>query len=202
MALKGFSTRQAIIQQIIEHVHLHGFSETSMNDIIGITGVKKGNLYFHFKSKEELILEALKEAHRKYQEYLSFHAEKAAQPLLKIEAMLDAVCAYHKKRKFKGGCIFGNTALEMADKNSAYRKFIRDVFEQWSNWIAAQIKEAKTKGLLHVHTPVKDLSRNILSMLEGGILLSKVTKNPDDLEAAIRGIKELLEHYKTTERSA
>lgn len=197
MVSKGTVTKQTIINRIIEHIHLNGFSETSLSDIIAITGVKKGNLYFHFKNKEELILEALKEAHRHYQEYLAAYTAKVSEPLQKIDAMLDAVYTYHKKRKFRGGCIFGNIALEMADKNIAYRGFIHDVFQQWIDWTATQLEVAVTNGQLLASTPVQELSHHIIAALEGGLLLSKVTKNPDDLNAAIRGIKELLHYYKT-----
>ncbi|MEW6527529.1 MAG: TetR/AcrR family transcriptional regulator [Spirochaetota bacterium] len=201
MATKGVSTKQTIINHIIEHVHLNGFFETSLSDIIAITGVKKGNLYFHFKNKEELILEVLKEAHRQYQEYLASYTEKVSDPLQKIETMLDAVSSYHRKRKFKGGCIFGNIAMEMSDKNTDYRGFIHDVFQQWINWTATQLKTAVDNGQLSASTPVQELSHHIIAALEGGILLSKVTKNPDDLNAAIRGLKELLHYYKINKGS-
>lgn len=197
MNTKGAVTKQAIINRIIEHVHLYGFSETSLNDIIALTGVKKGNLYFHFKNKEALILEALKEAHRQYQEYLLQYTIQASDPVAKIEAMLDAVVAYHTKRKFQGGCIFGNTALEMSDKNAQYREFMGRVFSQWIQWVSAQINAAIKEGTLSHNTPVQELSHHIIAALEGGILLSKVTKNPFDLDCAVYGIKELLNKYKS-----
>jgi TetR/AcrR family transcriptional repressor of nem operon len=195
MATKGVLTKQTIINRIIEHVHINGFFETSLSDIMAITGVKKGNLYFHFKNKEELILEALKEAHRQYHEYLASYTAKVSDPVQKINAMLDAVSAYHGKRKFKGGCIFGNTALEMAEKNTAYQSFINDVFQQWIHWIATQLKTAVDSGQLSASTPVEELSHHIVAALEGGILLSKVTKKSEDLRCAIHMIKELLKNY-------
>lgn len=196
MQSKGMLTKQSIIQRIIEHIHLNGFCQTSMNDIIAITGIKKGNLYFHFKNKEELILEALKEAHRQYQEYLATYTSKVSDPLQKIDAMLDAVLSYHKKRKFKGGCIFGNTALEMADKKQAYREFINNVFTQWIEWVETQLEAAVAEGKLSTNTPVQELSHHIIATLEGGILLSKVTKKPDDLVYAVKCIQKLIEWYK------
>ncbi len=195
MTEKGIKTKQLILNSIIEHVHLCGVNETSMGDIIAISGVKKGNLYFYFKNKEELILETLKEAHRRYQEYLSQNTAHVSDPLEKIEAMINAVVDYHTRRKFKGGCIFGNTALEMADKSSKYRAFIHDVFSQWIAWIRTHLETAITMGLMEHSTPVQELSVHIIAALEGGIMLSKVTKNADALNAAVRGIHELLRHY-------
>ena len=192
---KGNLTKQAIIERIIEKVHVHGFSQTSLNDIIALTGVKKGNLYFHFQSKEELILQAIKEAHRQYQEYLTQCTSKVPGPLEKIEAMLDAVVAYHTRRKFKGGCIFGNTALEMSDKSRIFQRLIQTVFLGWIDWIAKHLDQAVKEGALSEKTPVKELSHHIIAALEGGIMLSKVTKKPDELEHTVRIVRELLHCY-------
>jgi len=196
MQSKGTVTKQIIIENIIEHIHLHGFAQTSMNDIIALTGVKKGNLYFHFKSKEELILQALKEAQRQYQEYLDKHTRRVSHPISKIEAMLDAVFEYHSKRKFIGGCIFGNTATEMADKHPEFREFINTVFKQWIQWIENQLEEGIAMGILKNETPVQELSHHIIAALEGGILLAKVSKDKKDLYHAIQCIKTLLNYYK------
>ncbi len=62
--------------------------------------------------------------------------------------MLDCCITYHAQRTFLGGCIFGNTAVEMADKNPAFKQFIADVFHQWTQWIATQLDTAKEQGLL------------------------------------------------------
>lgn len=202
MQSKGTVTKQLIIENIVEHIHLYGFTQTSMNDIIALTGVKKGNLYFHFKSKEELILQALKEAHSQYQEYLDKHTKSVSDPISKIEAMLDAVFKYHSKRNFTGGCIFGNTAAEMADKHPEFREFINSVFKQWTQWIENQLREGIRVGIIQKDTPVQELSHHIIAALEGGILLAKASKNKQDLHYAIQCIKTLLNYYKsdTTKR--
>lgn len=194
---KGMQTKQAVIERIIEHIHLYGFSNTSLQDIIALSGVKKGNLYFHFKNKEALILEALQSAFNNHQQYIEKHTSQYSDPIKKIFAMLDAVFAYHEQRTFLGGCIFGNTALEMADKNPAFKQFIADVFHQWTQWIAAQLDTAKEQGLLASHTPAQELSHTIVAALEGGIMLSKVSKNASELNAVMTTIKNVLQLYAT-----
>ena len=68
---KGSETKEKIVQRALELFHEKGFNLTSMNDIVEITGVKKGNLYFHYNSKEELAVEVLKEALRGYDRFIS-----------------------------------------------------------------------------------------------------------------------------------
>ncbi|HOE20475.1 MAG: TetR/AcrR family transcriptional regulator [Spirochaetes bacterium] len=194
---KGIQTKQAVIERITEHIHCYGFSNTSLHDIIAISGVKKGNLYFHFKNKEALVLEVLQSAFNNHQQYIAKHTSLYSNPIQKIFAMLDAVFTYHAQRTFLGGCIFGNTAVEMADKNPAFKQFIADVFHQWTQWIATQLDTAKEQGLLASRTPTQELSHTIVAALEGGIMLAKVSKNASELSAVMTTIKNVIQLYAT-----
>jgi AcrR family transcriptional regulator len=88
---KGIQTKQAVIERITEHIHCYGFSNTSLHDIIAISGVKKGNLYFHFKNKEALVLEVLQSAFNNHQQYIAKHTSLYSNPIQKILPCLIAV---------------------------------------------------------------------------------------------------------------
>ena len=48
------STREHILDAAGRLIHLRGFHNTSVDDILRESGVGKGNLYYYFKSKDEL----------------------------------------------------------------------------------------------------------------------------------------------------
>ncbi len=48
-------TREAILMAAIKLLGEKGFANVSMNDIVRESGVSKGGLYWHFKSKDEII---------------------------------------------------------------------------------------------------------------------------------------------------
>jgi AcrR family transcriptional regulator len=50
---KGEKTRAGVLEAARRLINQKGFRSTSINDIIQTTGVKKGNPYFHFGSREE-----------------------------------------------------------------------------------------------------------------------------------------------------
>ncbi|WP_324825823.1 TetR/AcrR family transcriptional regulator [Sinanaerobacter sp. ZZT-01] len=66
--------RNEILDAADELFGKKGFDGTSTNDILDIVGIARGTLYYHFKSKEE-ILDALIE---RYNEQLIKNAKKAA----------------------------------------------------------------------------------------------------------------------------
>ncbi len=99
---KGLKTRSRVLAVATELINQRGFCNTSVNDIIEATGVKKGNLYFHFAGKEELGLAVLEQAHREFMEFLS-KSLKGETPRERLSNLLDAIFDKHKKNKFVGG---------------------------------------------------------------------------------------------------
>ncbi|WP_342774694.1 helix-turn-helix domain-containing protein [Paenibacillus dokdonensis] len=61
---KGDRTREHIIMKSAEIFNQRGYAGTSLNDIIADTGIKKGGIYRHFASKDEIALEAYNYAAR------------------------------------------------------------------------------------------------------------------------------------------
>jgi AcrR family transcriptional regulator len=48
--------RDQILNAALSLFARQGFAHTSMNDIVRESGVSKGGVYWHFKSKDELVL--------------------------------------------------------------------------------------------------------------------------------------------------
>src|ERR1044071_5595813 len=48
------STREALLKAATRLIHVQGYQNTSLDDVLRESGVGKGNFYYHFKSKEDL----------------------------------------------------------------------------------------------------------------------------------------------------
>ena len=48
------TTKEQILDAAGKLIHVRGFKNTSVDDILKETGVGKGNFYYYFKSKDEL----------------------------------------------------------------------------------------------------------------------------------------------------
>ncbi len=62
MITKGERTREKILQDAAEVYQRKGFAATSISDLLVVTGVTKGSLYFHFPGKDEIGLAVLNRA--------------------------------------------------------------------------------------------------------------------------------------------
>lgn len=192
MPTKGQETRNHILKESRRLFTLKGFHNTSINEIITVTGVKKGNLYYHFPSKEELGLAVLVGAKDEFFKIFddSLVGDNSA---LKIINSCNFIMAMMQQTNFVGGCLFGNTALEMIDSNPRFGMIIQEVFSHWTGRIEHELINATKSGLLNNPVPPDALATAIVAILEGGIMLSRVYKNKNALEDCILSIHTLIE---------
>jgi len=188
---KGEKTRDHILKTTRKILVAQGFHNTSISAVIEATGVKKGNLYYHFASKEDLGLAVLEDAK---DEFFSFLAKALAgrDPIEKIINSCEAIFAEQKKNNFVGGCLFGNTALEMTDSNEKFSEVIQEVFSHWTGLLAEYLDEARTASLLPPATQPQLLAKTVVATLEGAIMMSRVSKDKKDLDDFLTAITGLL----------
>ena len=70
MSTKGELTRSKILANAGQVFQDKGILATTVTDLLNATGTTKGNLYFHFSSKEDIGLEVLKKAHTAFNSFL------------------------------------------------------------------------------------------------------------------------------------
>lgn len=188
---KGIRTRERVLAGATEIFHRQGFSGTSIHDLIRETGVKKGNLYHYFSSKEEMGLEVLSRARNDFFGFL----EKSLQgdrPSVQLANHFAAIVRYHESRNLVGGCIFGNTALEMSDRNETYRDVIHSVFEEWRRRIRDVLASAVRSGEVREDLDPDAMARHIVATVEGGIMVARASRNPADLKDCLAVLAGLL----------
>ncbi len=188
---RGEATRARVIETARWLVNKKGFSNTSINDIIQATGVKKGNLYFHFPSKEELGLAILEDAAAEFYEFLR-QSLRGKWPLDRLASFFDAVLEKHRRTNFVGGCIFGNTALEMSDSNPKFASIIKGVFRRWIDMIEEVLIEARQAGELPPEISPDLLAKHIVASIEGGIMMARLTKEEKDLRDCLDSLRHFL----------
>jgi TetR/AcrR family transcriptional repressor of nem operon len=189
--LKGVDTRNRILKNTRKLIIEKGFNNTSISDIIETTGVKKGNLYYYFASKNDLGLAVLKDAEREFFDLLSasFTGQRSLE---KVWNSCDVILRGQQKANFVGGCLFGNTALEMSDCNEEYAEIIKEVFRKWTALLADHLREAGSEGDLDKDLSPEALAKMIVAVIEGGIMMARVSKRTADLEDCLGTLQAIL----------
>jgi TetR/AcrR family transcriptional repressor of nem operon len=193
------STRDQLLLQASLLFRERGFHATSVGDVLDRAGVQKGSLYHHFPSKEDLAHAVID----RWVEHLRTHvldrlnASDGRTPLDRIEATLDEFLAEQEAAHCRGGCPFGNLALEMADVHEGFRARLVDTFCRMADAFAAQIARAQADGAVRSDADPHSLGCFLVAAVEGGILLAKVHRSPAPLAAALRCAKAHIESLRT-----
>ncbi len=192
---RGEKTRRRIVGHATLLMYEKGYARTTIDDVIAAAGVTKGSFYFHFASKEELgyaVIEAASE-HILYR-LRGFLDRPDLSPRQRIEAMLREIQGIVEAADCSRGCIIGNLALETSHSNPGFRERIARAFREWSELIAHELEAMKAAGEL---PPVFDPAAYAdfaVSALEGGIMISKVTRDPAPMRNSVKFILRLFEN--------
>lgn len=188
---KGQETRSHILKESRMLFTLRGFKNSSISAIIAATGVKKGNLYYHFSSKEELGLAVLLDARDEF--YTVLHSSlQGDDPVQRVLHSCQVIMELMQQSNFVGGCLFGNTALEMTDMSSKFGQIIKEIFSHWIKLIQDELSSIDGDKPLQSSLSAETLAISIVAILEGGIMLSRVYLDKKNLEVCIHTTKELL----------
>lgn len=96
----GESRREALLDAAAEMFAAKGYDGTSIRDIAGAVGMLPGSLYYHFKSKEELLIAVYRKGVARFEAAIDEAlASTGADPWQAIEA----ACAAHLSILLDGG---------------------------------------------------------------------------------------------------
>ncbi len=196
---KGARTRQRIVGHATLLMYANGYARTSIEDVIRAAGITKGSFYFHFSSKEDLGLAVIENASA----YILGRLKEALEsPGLssweRLETMLGEIQRIVEAADCTRGCILGNLALETSHDHPAFREAIAAAFREWWELIASHLEGMREEGELPAGFDCRAYAQFAVSAMEGGIMMSKVTRDPEPMRTAVRLVLQQLEK----ERSA
>lgn len=176
MKTKGEITREKILETARGLFNTKGFNATTIGDLVAATGMQKGSLYFHFTGKDAIAREVLSEATDEFMEFLS-RSLGGDDPGAGLDRFLRAALDKHLATGFVGGCIFGNTALEMTDFDPEFAGMIDRVFDEWISRVASVVAGAQKRGQIRTDINDEALAKHIIATIEGGIMMSRLKKD-------------------------
>jgi len=188
---EGGATRERLLDEATKLANERGFRATSLNDLLTAAGVKKGSLYYHFPGKDDLGLAVLERAKARFLATLD-EVLTAPAPAEGLGQFLAFVLEKHRSKRFVGGCLFGNTALEMSDANGRYADCVGELFRQWTGRVAEVIRAGQEAGQFRADVPAENLAQMVVSTVEGGIMMSRLQKDEGPLKACLDGLKTFL----------
>jgi len=164
------SMRDLIVAKSIGLFLRTSYKATSIRHITDALGITKGAFYWHFKSKDELLLTIIHKCQNEFLERLYAHMEAFDGTFMK------KFREYHKyineyAREHSELCVlFVTLAAEMAGSRTMAERRIKRVQEQYRSFIESLLALGKGEGLFEADYDVT-LNAHIIIAVHSGILL-------------------------------
>ena len=170
----------------------HGHKASSLDKIANDAGQSKGALFHYFRNKKDITSQVIqKYAHEHLMGRMQNHFAMTANTK---EALLSWGMEFYQsyaESGFKGGCLLGNMALELADTDEAVRQEMAGLFLEWENQLAGYFKDEARQG--EVLMEPRQFARIIIATLQGFTLTVKVHKDKNRAAREFQAYAEMVE---------
>lgn len=130
-------TRNSIIEAADRLFYQQGYEHTSFTSISDSVGISRGNFYYHFKSKDEILDAVIDLRVEKTQQMLLKWEVDFSDPIKRIECFIDMLIA-NQTLIIKYGCPVGTLCVELAKLGHASQDRANELFMLFRNWLAQQ----------------------------------------------------------------
>lgn len=190
MATKGEQTREHILATAEELILQWGYSGTSIERIIGESGITKGGFFYHFDGKNDLakhlILRYLEQDAVFFNGLLERSRSLTEDPLQQLliflkllaEAMADLPGSHP-------GCLVASFTYESHQFDAQVRRLNAEGILSWRRIFSEQLTAVLEKYPMKIEQPLDGLADMLTSIIEGGIVISRCLDDKDILPSQI-----------------
>lgn len=190
---KADKTKEFIIERTASIFNTKGYVGTSLNDMMEVTGLTKGSIYGNFKNKDDVALEAFKYNFSIMSNLFSSEMAKRKTYREKLFVYPDVVGNFSETRFPKGGCPILNTAVESDDTHPLLKAQTIFAFNRWKDKIINLLKDGIECNEFNADIHPEQVALTILALLEGGIMIRKLTDNQKYIEDVMKSLHDYIE---------
>ena len=193
---KGELTRRKIVEAAAPIFNKRGYDGSSLSDLMKATGLKKGGIYRHYSSKEELAAEAFDYTWEVAWNSRLLHVDEKANGIQKLKQLIANFIEH--RSPVPGGCPILNTAIDADDGNLVLRAHVAKALRSWLSRLQTIVDQARTRGETQPGVDPQAVATLIVASLEGALMMSRIQRNDD----ALRRVQAHLKRYLDEEVAA
>lgn len=181
MGSKGDTNRQRIVEAADQLFHTRGYNQTSFRDIADITGIPRGNFYYYFKTKDDILGAVIDSRSQFYSEMLAQCEQSTVDPSERLLAFANMLEVFADKIT-EVGCPIGSLSAELAKDEVHLQIKSREIFELLRDWIEANFK---AMGVSHAQNAAMDM----LARMQGVSVMACAFKDKAYLHRGLADVK-------------
>ena len=131
------TTRDRIVEAADRLFYRQGYEHTSFSDIADAVRISRGNFYYHFKSKDEILDAVINVRLANTRQMLERWEIEGKQPADRIRSFIHILIANRAEIK-RYGCPVGTLCTELAKLNHASQAGASMLFTLFRTWLRRQ----------------------------------------------------------------
>jgi len=177
--MSGTATRDQIVEAADRLFYRQGYEHTSFSHIADAVQISRGNFYYHFKSKDE-ILDAVIEARlANTRKMLDRWEAEGKEPEDRIHSFIEILIANLSDIK-RYGCPVGTLSTELAKLDHASRGEANKLFTLFRTWLRRQF------ALMGRGADADALAMHVLARSQGVATLASAFRDRAFIEREVR----------------
>ena len=189
---KGEETRQAIVDQALELVSTGGLDKLTIGSLANATGMSKSGLFAHFRSKEQLQLQILDAARRRFVDMVIAPALKEPRGEARIRAMFNRTMKQWED-ELPGGCIFHAVSAELDDQPGPARDYLIEIQRDYQESLKRAARIAIEEGQFREDLDIEQFAFELGSITAAYHHCGRLLGDPLAEEHASKAFEALLE---------
>lgn len=189
--------RQQIVAATDNLLYQKGFNLMSFTDIADAAEVPRGNLYYYFKTKDEVLAAVIEHRLGQMRQMLDEWEQTFPTPLERLQRYVQ-IPLNELANVTRFGCPMGSLNTELGKAQPELQTIARQQFDMFREWLTTQFRE------LAVEQP-EHMALHLLARSQGLVVLANVYNDPALLEREAADINAWLEkvanHTAETDRT-
>jgi len=196
---KGARTKQMIIEKASGLLNTQGYLTTSITDIMEKTGMEKGGIYNHFKSKQELSMDAFSFSIETMTTTFEEAIRNKNTSIEKLNALLEVFLLLAEGKPIPGGCPILNAAIEADDAHPSLRDETIKAMNGLYSLILGIIRNGIRNGEIISTIDSETFTTIFISTIEGSLMMTKLYNDTTYINRSIGFLRDYLSKFETRE---
>ena len=185
---KSKPTRDHIIEAADQLFYQQGYEHTSFADIAAAVKISRGNFYYHFKTKDDILDAVIKLRLTNTQDMLEQWEIAGQSPAERIRHFINILIT-NQTKIMRYGCPVGTLSTELAKMDHSAKTDASKLFTLFRTWLAQQFV-----SLGHV-ADADDLAMHLLARSQGVATLANAFRDENFIIQEVNKMDEWLKFY-------
>lgn len=185
--ITGQETKKKVIDSAFQLLAEKGYDAMSIDEIMKRAGKTKGSFYVHFKNKEDLLYEVIKnrldrDFDQIVEEILNELLDETCNVKLILKRLMNLVHAGTGGIDRELWTVAHHQMVVLSRKNQMVREWMLSQYQAWVNFMSKIIRRGQELGRIRTDIDVRVMVNMLISLLEGYELRSMVDLEIDVYE--------------------